>query len=317
MSSEQNKPSSRTAILAQEYTTALASYLEGAGEVALRRAYEVGRCAVTEDGAFGLLNIAILHHDALEHSLPQSGRSATRRLKLKAAGEFLAESLSAYEMAHRSFREKNAALRHINEMLEQEARRIAHLLHDEAGQSLFAAQVSLAELAAKIDPPLTQGIHQVAEILNQVADQLRNLSHEVRPTILDDLGLGPALEFLAQGISKKSQMGVTVRSSIQERLPAPIEAALFRAIQEALTNVARHAHADHAEVRLEKKGQTLFCAVQDDGVGFNVSSGHGRAKGGLGLLGIRERLDSLGGTMEIRSQPGQGTQLLMTIPCEV
>jgi len=109
---------------------------------------------------------------------------------------------------------------------------------------------------------------------------------------------------------------VTIRSSIQGRLPSTIEATLFRAVQEALSNVVRHSNAPHAEVVLVRKGQTLFCTVSDTGVGFDVNGLRGNSEG-LGLSGIRERLDSVGGTLEIRSQAGQGTELIMIIPCEV
>jgi signal transduction histidine kinase len=139
----------------------------------------------------------------------------------------------------------------------------------------------------------------------------------MRPTVLDDLGLVPALEFLAQGVSKRSRVRVSIRSSVRGRLPAPIEATLFRAVQEALSNVVRHSNADQADVSLQRKGQTLFCSVTDEGIGFDVEGlGKGNSEG-LGLTGIRERLDSIGGTLEIRSQTGQGTQLTMIIPCEV
>jgi signal transduction histidine kinase len=279
--------------LAQEYSAALASYLTGDGEAALKRAYEFGRNALM--GGLGVLEIAILHHQSLQRLTPKRKDATAKPPKLKTAGEFLAESLAVYDMAYRSFKEKNAALRHLNDALENEARRIAYLLHDEVGQSLFVAEISLAQLEGKIDPAL----------------------HEMRPTVLDDLGLVPALEFLAQGVSKRSRVRVIIRSSVRRRLPAPIEATLFRAVQEALSNVVRHSNADQADVALQQKGQTLFCSVTDEGVGFDVEGlGKGNSEG-LGLTGIRERLDSIGGTLEIRSQTGQGTQLTMIIPCEV
>jgi signal transduction histidine kinase len=301
--------------LAQEYSAALASYLTGDGEAALRRAYEFGRNALM--GGLGVLEIAILHHQSLQ-SLTSKGKGATAKPpRLKTAGEFLAESLSVYEMAYRSFKEKNAALRHLNDALEKEARRIAYLLHDEVGQSLFAAEISLAQLEGRIDPALRQDLRNVSAALHQIGEQLRTLSHEMRPTVLDDLGLVPALEFLAQGISKRSRIRVNVRSSVRVRLPASIEATLFRAVQEALSNVVRHSNADQADVSLQRKGQTLFCTVTDEGVGFDVEGLRKGNSEGLGLTGIRERLDSIGGTLEIRSQTGQGTQLTMIIPCEV
>jgi len=306
--------SDRMSPLIHEYSTALASYLTGDGEPALRRAYEFGRSALR--GGLGVLEIALLHHQSLQLLTPKTRGPATHRPRLKTAGEFLAESLSVYEMAFRGFKEKNAALRHLNDVLEKEARRIAYLLHDEVGQSLFAAQLSLAQLEGRIDATYRHDLRTVSTALQQIGEQLRTLSHEMRPTVLDDLGLIPALEFLAQGISKRSAVSVAIRSSDQSRLPSPIEATVFRAVQEALSNVVRHSNAPHAEVVLQRKGQTLFCSVIDAGVGFEIDSLQGNNEG-LGLSGIRERLDSVGGTLEIRSQPGQGTELIMIIPCEV
>jgi signal transduction histidine kinase len=303
-------------ILAEEYITALRSYLVSVSEVALQRAYEVGRFALAD--GIGLLDMAILHHEALEKTSSLVLRRRDESRRLKAAAQFLSESLSPYEMAYRGFRERNAALRRINEVLEQEATRIARLLHDEAGQSLFAAHLSLADLEQKVDPSLLIEIRHIASVISQVEEQLRHLSHELRPTVLDDLGLVPALEFLAQGISRRNNIAVAVKALMKDRLPSSIEAVLFRVVQEALANVARHSNAAQAEVVLERKGQTLFCTVRDNGVGFDVEGWrNGTPDRGLGLIGIRERLDSIGGTLEMQSQPGQGTQLHITIPCEV
>jgi signal transduction histidine kinase len=235
---------------------------------------------------------------------------------VRAAAEFLAESLSAYEMAYRSFREKTAALRHINDVLEQEARRIALLLHDEVGQSLFAAELALTDLEGKIEPSLRPDIRKISSVIGQAGEQMRSLSHEMRPTILDDLGLVPALEFLAQGMSKRSRITVDIRSSVRTRLPPALEVILFRVVQEALTNVVRHSNATRAEVALEQVRGTLVCTVIDAGVGFDAAHPPGGGDG-LGLNGIRERLGSVGGTLEIHSQPGTGTQLIITIPQEV
>lgn len=300
---------------AREYAAALASYLAGDGETALRRAYEFGRSALSE--GVGVLEIAMLHHDCLQAVVAKSREDTTWRSKLKNAGEFLAESLSAYEMAYRGFKERTIALRHLNEALEREARRIAYLLHDEVGQALFAAQLSLAQSENKADGPLREELRNISNALQHIGEQLRTLSHEMRPTVLDDLGLVPALEFLAQGISRRSRVSISIRSSLSGRLPASIEATLFRAVQEALSNVVRHSSAAQAEIVLQRRGGTMLCTVADGGVGFDVDKLRTEKGEGLGLTGIRERLDSIGGTLDIRSQPGRGTELIMSIPCEV
>jgi signal transduction histidine kinase len=138
----------------------------------------------------------------------------------------------------------------------------------------------------------------------------------MRPTILEDLGLVPALEFLAQGISKRHRISVAIRSSVRNRLAPPVEAAIFRIVQEALSNVIRHSNADRAQVALEQEGKTLMCTVSDTGTGFDAASPHG-VRDGLGLTGIRERLDSIGGEFRIQSKPGGGTRLTIVIPNEV
>jgi signal transduction histidine kinase len=303
--------------LLNKYSASLASYLEGNGEIALQNAYEVSREAIGEMN-LGLLDMAILHHEALEQVLPPTIAELEKGRLLKAAGEFFAESMSTYEMAYRSYKDKNAALRHINDVLEQEVRRIAHVLHDEAGQSLFAAQISLSMMERRVDPSLIQDLRNISNVLNQAGEQLRVLSHQLRPTILDDLGLVPAIDHLAKGIFKQTGIPVSVRSSIQRRCPPSIEAALFRVVQEGLTNMTKHSRATNAEVVLEREGPTLHCTVSDNGIGFDTGNWPDTAATtGLGLVGIRERVDSIGGTLHLQSQPGKGTQLLINIPCEV
>lgn len=169
-----------------------------------------------------------------------------------------------------------------------------------------------------ISTHLFQGrIQEVGEILDQVEKQLRRLSHELRPTILDDLGLVPALEFLADSISKRVGLSIRIQSSLKDRFAQKIETAMYRVIQEALANVTKHAHAKNVEIRLTRVAKHLHCLVHDDGVGFdapNVLSGTER--GGLGLIGIRERLNAVGGTLQIDSVVGRGTELLVKITVE-
>ncbi len=299
-------------ILAEEYAIALGGYLAGAGETALRRAYEVGRTGLVN--GTGLLDMAVVHHDALEKTLPRPGEKPE---KLRAAGQFLAESLSPFEMAYRGFKEANSALHHFNDVLEQETKRIAHLLHDEAGQLLFAVHLALADLGRDADPAFQERFQNANNLVTQVEERLRELSHELRPTILDDLGLIPALENLARGVARRTGIQITIQSSMQVRLPPGIETALYRIIQEALTNTIKHSQATQVDVAVERIGQVLSCAVRDNGVGFDADNVFGgKAQRGLGLIGIRERLDTLGGTLEIRSAPGGGTGLQVKIPSE-
>jgi signal transduction histidine kinase len=167
-------------------------------------------------------------------------------------------------------------------------------------------------------PSVSHRLKAVKGLLDQIEAHLRRLSHELRPTILDDLGLVPALEFLSEGVSKRTKLQVTVEGSTMGRLTTPVETALYRIVQEALNNATRHAQASRATIRLEQNGHLIRCLVSDDGIGFDVPvvlSRKGRQ--GLGLIGIRERLNSIGGAYRIISAPGQGTTLQVEIPLEV
>jgi PAS domain S-box-containing protein len=207
------------------------------------------------------------------------------------------------------------ALRGLNERLEEEAKRIAHALHDDAGQLLSTVHLALDEFAHGLPPGARAGLHAVKELLDQVQEELRRLSHELRPTILDDLGLLPALEFLADRVSRRSGLVITVEGSTEGRLVPPVETAFYRSVQEALTNTVRHAQATRVQVEIRRMEGAVRCSVRDDGVGFGVSTMLSRrGERGLGLIGIRERADALGGTLAIKSAPGQGTELLIAIP---
>ncbi len=209
------------------------------------------------------------------------------------------------------------ALQRMNAALEEQTRRIAHALHDESGQLLAAVHISLQELSEKLPPSARKNLQKVKQQMDEIEDQLRHFSHELRPTILDDLGLPAALESLAQGVSKRSGMSVQVECSHDRRLPAPVEIGLYRIVQEALTNATRHARASRVQVRIQPEDGQVRCWVKDDGVGFDTASVMNKKGGrGLGLVGIRARLDALGGTFSIRSDPGRGTELMISIPYE-
>lgn len=209
------------------------------------------------------------------------------------------------------------ALRHLNEGLEEEVKRIAHALHDEAGQLLASVHIGLAEVARDLPSHTAQRLEDVRGLLDKIEEQLRHLSHELRPTILDDLGLRPALEFLADGVSRRTGLQIAVDGSPGRRLPAPTETALYRIVQEALTNVTKHAQATRVSIRFMRSRRLLRCVVRDDGVGFDVPAVLTRwGSRGLGLTGIRERLHAVGGTLDIVATPRGGTELIINVPVE-
>jgi signal transduction histidine kinase len=299
--------------LLKHYTDALREYLDGGGETALQEAYELGRRALTE--GLGVLDMASLHAEALACVLLPTANPADCTATVTAGAKFFAESLSPFEMTHRGYQEANLALRHLNEMLEEEAKRIAHALHDEAGQLLASVYLALEQAARDLPPPAADRLQWVRCLLDQIEVQLRRLSHELRPTILDDLGLLPALDFLAKGVSTRTGIHIAVDGSTEDRLPRLVETPLYRIVQEALTNVAKHARATQVTVYVRPEEKLVRCSIRDNGVGFDAN-GDRREEGGLGLRGIKERLEALGGSLQIISSPGQGTELVVTIPLE-
>src|SRR6195256_5122807 len=250
-----------------EYRASLRGYAGGGGELALGRAYELGRRALAEQKS--LLEMASLHHQAVLALVGGAESEERREELLRSSGEFLAECLSPYEMAHRGFQDAVKALRQLNETLEEEIKRIAYAVHDEAGQLLVAVHLALAEMALELPKPQQAQFARIREMLNQVEKQLRRYSHELRPTILDDLGWIPAIRFLAEGIAKRAGLPIHVDATISGRLPGAIETTLYRIVQEALTNAVKHAQANNVWIRAWREDLALCCSIRDDGRGFD------------------------------------------------
>jgi len=299
----------------EEYRSSLREYAAGGGEPALGKAYELGRRALTEQKS--LVEMASLHHQAV-FALVSGGESEERREELlRSSGEFLAECLSPYEMAHRGFQDAVKALRQLNETLEEEIKRIAYAVHDEAGQLLVAVHLALAEVAPELPERQQAQVARIKELLNQVEKHLRRYSHELRPTILDDLGWIPAIRFLAEGVSKRAGLPIHIDASVSERLPSTIETTLYRIVQEALTNAVKHAKAGHVWIRAWRENLLLRCSIRDDGEGFDSGRAHAiPGRKGLGLIAMQERVTAIGGTLRIESRIGNGTELSIQIPLE-
>jgi signal transduction histidine kinase len=296
----------------KSYQDALQDYLRDLGETHLHRAYEMGRDALV--AGIGVIEVAAAHHLALHHVLAIDGAAARIRAA-EAAGRFLAECLSPFEMSHRGTRESALALQRLNETLENEAKRIAQALHNEAGQLLASVHIALAELAPTLPPPARGKADEIVGLLKDSEDALRDLSHELRPMILEHLGLLPALRFLAEKAARRNNLSISVRGNNHARMPAPVESAVYRAAQEALNNVVRHARARSVLIRLRCGSRRVTCIVRDDGVGL-ANSTRREENTGLGLIGIRERLSTLGGAFRIVSRPRRGTTLLLVVPLE-
>ncbi len=201
---------------------------------------------------------------------------------------------------------------------ERERQRVARELHDQTGQTLTHEIISLDLLLERTaDSEARQQIEAVKRTLEQTLEEVHRMAQDLRPSVLDDLGLVPALRTLArQGAGPEVRLQV---EGLHGRLPLPIETALYRIAQEALINAVKYARAAHIDIRLEAHGAGVRLSVRDDGVGFDprrlpATAEPGRA--GLGLFGMRERATLLHGTLEIHSQPAHGTEITVQLPLE-
>jgi signal transduction histidine kinase len=307
--------SDRRRELADDYAVALQHYLSEPEEAGLARAHELGRNTLTD--GLGVLDMATVHSHALAAALKRPLPDAERAQVLEALEKFFIEALSPFEMAHRGFWDANVVLHRLNDVLEGQAKRIASQLHDEAAQLLASVHFALADVASHLPTDRANEIQAVRGLLDQIEQRLRNLAHELRPPILDDLGLVPALEFLADGVSKRWGLSVTVQASIDRTYPATVETTLYRITQEALTNVAKHAKATHAEVCVQQAAHQVACSIRDDGIGFDATAlAPEKGSGGLGLVEIQERVAALGGVFRMGSNTPRGTDLTVEIPLE-
>jgi signal transduction histidine kinase len=211
------------------------------------------------------------------------------------------------------------ALRRLSQQLvraqESERTWISRELHDEVGQTLTALRMELANLEELRDSPgeeFPNRLKEAKQLVEQTLASVRNLAMGLRPAMLDDLGLGPALEWQGREFSRHSGIPVNVEvGGALDGLPDAYRTCVFRIVQEALTNCARHARAKTIRVAVHGRQDAVFLSVQDDGVGIAGSESSGP---GLGLIGIEERARELGGAVTIYSQPDKGTTLRVEIP---
>jgi signal transduction histidine kinase len=302
-------------VVDERYRAALLQYLASPQETALVGGYEFGRRALGE--GLGVLEMATIHAQAmaalLNHALTEDERS---RL-LGAQTTFFVEALSPFEMTHRAFRDANTMLRRLNDMLEGQAKRIAYALHSEAGQLLASLHLAIADAGRDLPPENATHLGKVRTLLIEIEERLRNLSHELRPPVLEDLGLGAALELLADSVGKRFGLPVSVSVSLKGDLPASIENTVYRITQEALTNTAKHAEATRAEVDVRQIDRKIVFSVRDDGIGFDGTGAFRKQRPGLGLTEIRERVAALGGVVRLGLNNERGTDLTIEIPMDV
>jgi signal transduction histidine kinase len=228
---------------------------------------------------------------------------------LRVAEIFAARAAVAVSLSERVARD---TVRRVIEAQESERRRLALELHDETGQALTSILLGLKSIrASSTDEAAERAEAAVRSLVVQALQDVRALAVELRPAALDDFGLVPALERLAETFSERSGIQTMVEASLDGRLPSEIETTLYRVVQEALTNVVKHAGAEHVSIVISSRDQSVAATVDDDGRGFE--SGTVRADA-LGLLGMRERLGLVGGTLAIESSPEAGTTIAAQVP---
>jgi len=211
----------------------------------------------------------------------------------------------------------------LNEVQEAERKQLARELHDQMGQALTAISINLATIAQDLPPNCAahfqERLSESKMLADQTLEQLRELSFNLRPAMLDDLGLVPTLRWYLKRYEKRVNLAVDLEvSSLKERLPVDIETALYRIFQEALTNITRHARASRVKLTIRRRKASVLVEIKDDGCGFEMERVFGQegSTSGMGLLGMRERTVLLGGVFNLHSAPGAGTQVSIEIPLE-
>jgi signal transduction histidine kinase len=236
-------------------------------------------------------------------TLAKQASIAIHNSQLYEKGKILSEELLASENDTRALANR---LMHAKD---EEAKRIARLLHEESGQLLAMVYIALDDFAKSLDDK--EPIGRIKELLDRVEEQLRDLSHELHPAMLDNLGLIPSLEFLGQQVAKRYGIEVATEAQLNHRPPPLVTLTLYRVAQEALNNVARHARASNVIIRILEDEELIQYSIQDNGTGFN--SGSAEKAQGLGLAEIRERVEAIGGNFQVFSAPGEGTKLFITV----
>jgi signal transduction histidine kinase len=231
----------------------------------------------------------------------------------------MAERLELRELARQRATQKLQVLsQRLVEVQESERRQISRELHDEIGQALTAAQLNIqAALQSTQDTTLAPRLQASAEMIEQVLEQVHELSLNLRPSMLDDLGLEPAVRYFTNRQAALTGLEVEFQADpLERRLDPAIQTECFRVAQEALTNVVRHAQARKVAVRLSRQNGHLHLFVRDDGIGFDVAARRNEAVVGasLGLLSMEERAALAGGGLEFHSAPGKGTEVHAWFP---
>ena len=237
----------------------------------------------------------------------------TMSKKVSRSKEELEQKIAETQQMTTRLRELSA---HLQNIREEERIHIAREMHDELGQLLTGFKMDVSWLHKKLshteDPVVKEKLGEMMEVVNEAARFVRKLASELRPSILDDLGLIPALDWHSQEFKRRSNINVEFRSRLEDiSTSKDVATGLFRIYQESLTNVARHADAHKVNAELDLVESKIQLTITDDGKGFDTRSGERKT---LGILGMKERAAMLGGQLRIYSAPGKGTTVLISVP---
>ena len=230
---------------------------------------------------------------------------------LRLAETFASRASVAVDLSERMERD---AFRRVVGAQELERRRLARELHDETGQALTSILLGLKSLEDALGDEGQRGaaVAGLRKLVVATLQDVRRLAVELRPKVLDDFGLVPALERLTESFGEQTEIQVRFESSLgEERLPPEAETALYRIVQESLTNVVKHAHAHSVSIVLARKPGAVALVIEDDGRGFDVAE---TRDDGFGLEGMRERVGLFGGSLQIESRPGAGATIVAEVP---
>jgi len=232
--------------------------------------------------------------------------------------EAVGEKDRLYQESLRHQEDLRRLSRKMMEVSEQTMRQLARELHDDLGQALTAVKIDLGFVDRELpaDSPLRAPVREARDQIGTVLQSVRNLSQLLRPAVLDDLGVVAAMQSYVTSFSERTRIPVELETPPPEtRLPQPLEVTLYRVLQEALTNVARHARAQHVRVRLQVTVDVVRLQITDDGCGFDtaIAPQSPPQDHGMGVIGMRERVATYGGRFAIASQPGAGTRVELAI----
>jgi len=267
---------------------------------------------------FALVLLALALHRARMRTL-EARNAALENLKRQRE-----LALDRARTSQRELEEAYAGLRQLTGRLESakedEGARISRELHDEFGQTLTAAKLTLQMLRqGTTDPAVGDGLAQSVAMVDSMIRQARDIARGLRPPLLDEAGLVPALQQFVQSAARRSGVRVDLEAGpTVEQTPARLNTTVFRIVQEAVSNALRHSGARAIAVALSYEPGTLTIVVEDDGVGFDPAAVEKRARRGehLGLLGMTERVRSAGGTIEFQASTGGGSRIFVVLPCE-